>query len=218
MLPWVLPKVSSHAYLRPGFRLSDGSRRMLLGRYRRSIELMDVKLERFWNEARSAGLLDDTLVVVTADHGEAFGEHDLYFHDASVYDTHLHVPLWIHHPALAPAVVDDVVSTRALFDVLWEGARGTVKGLDRFGTVYVVDQLPIGTTPASNREISSRSSTSCWKRSMSPTMRSRAARERSGRSSRWLSITSIDAARVIRGERSSWLTSDAKRASRSMRS
>ncbi len=43
-----------------------------------------------------------------------------------------------------------------LFDVLWnetEGARGTqgkVKGLDRFGTAYVVDQLPIGTTPASN--------------------------------------------------------------------
>jgi len=43
-----------------------------------------------------------------------------------------------------------------LFDVLWneaEGVRGTpgkVKGLDRFGTVYVVDQLPIGTTPASN--------------------------------------------------------------------
>jgi excinuclease ABC subunit A len=43
-----------------------------------------------------------------------------------------------------------------LFDVLQnaaEGVRGTkgkVKGLDRFGTTYVVDQLPIGTTPASN--------------------------------------------------------------------
>jgi excinuclease ABC subunit A len=43
-----------------------------------------------------------------------------------------------------------------LFDVLWaaadqpKSAPGEVKGLDRFGTVYVVDQLPIGTTPASN--------------------------------------------------------------------
>jgi len=43
-----------------------------------------------------------------------------------------------------------------LFDVLWAAAdedgdpRGKVKGLDRFGTIYVVDQLPIGTTPASN--------------------------------------------------------------------
>ncbi|MHC4959045.1 MAG: excinuclease ABC subunit UvrA [Planctomycetota bacterium] len=45
-----------------------------------------------------------------------------------------------------------------LFDVLWasssdeDGADvpGTVEGLDRFGTVYVVDQHPIGMTPASN--------------------------------------------------------------------
>ncbi|MHC4579655.1 MAG: excinuclease ABC subunit UvrA [Planctomycetota bacterium] len=43
-----------------------------------------------------------------------------------------------------------------LFDVLWAAAdedgeaRGRVAGLDRFGTIYVVDQLPIGTTPASN--------------------------------------------------------------------
>jgi excinuclease ABC subunit A len=42
-----------------------------------------------------------------------------------------------------------------LFDVLWnavEGgaAAGTVEGLERYGTIYVVDQLPIGTTPASN--------------------------------------------------------------------
>jgi hypothetical protein len=115
MLPWVLPKVSSHAYLRPGFRLSEHSRQMLLARYHRAIELMDAKLERFYRSARGARLLDDTLLVITSDHGEAFGEHELYFHDASVYDTHLHVPLWIHHPALAPAVVDDVVSTRDLF-------------------------------------------------------------------------------------------------------
>ncbi|MDH3592183.1 MAG: excinuclease ABC subunit UvrA, partial [Planctomycetota bacterium] len=44
-----------------------------------------------------------------------------------------------------------------LFDVLWAAAEengtpvpGRVEGLDRFGTVYVVDQHPIGTTPASN--------------------------------------------------------------------
>src|SRR3989442_11049777 len=78
------------------------------------MELMDAKLEAFYRSARTTGLLDDTLLVVTADHGEAFGEHELYFHDASVYDTHLHVPLWVHHPALSPAIVDDVVSTRDL--------------------------------------------------------------------------------------------------------
>ncbi len=71
--------------------------------------------------------------------------------------------------------------------------------------------------PASNREISSRSSTSDWKRATSPTSRSSAAAARSGRSSRRACITSALAASVISGERSSWLTSLAKRASRSTR-
>jgi len=129
MLPAVLPRVSSHAYLRPGFHMSPGARAMLLGRYHRAIELMDAKLAAFYDEARRAGLLDDTLLVVTADHGEAFGEHGLYFHDASVYDTHLHVPLWIHHPEVPPAVVDDVVSTRELFALLLAvGLEGRTRG------------------------------------------------------------------------------------------
>ena len=124
MLPSVLPQVSGHAYLRPGFCLSAWSRRMLLGRYHRAIELMDEKLAGFYDAARGAGLLDDTLLIVTSDHGEAFGEHNLYFHDASVYDTHLHVPLWIHHPARPPAVVDDVVSTRDLFGLIRSAGLG----------------------------------------------------------------------------------------------
>ena len=71
--------------------------------------------------------------------------------------------------------------------------------------------------PASKREISSRSSTSPWNRLTSLDSRSSAAWARSGISSRRASITSTDADRVINGERSSWLTSEAKRASRSIR-
>lgn len=124
-LPWLLPKVSSHAYLRPGFQMAPSGRHILLDRYHRAIELMDAKLAAFYSQARRAGLLDDTLLVVTADHGEAFGEHQLYFHDASVYDTHLRVPLWVHHPGVAPSLVDDVVSTAGLFDLFRSVALGT---------------------------------------------------------------------------------------------
>jgi len=123
-LPAVLPKVSSHAYLRPGFRISERSRRMLLARYHRAIELMDAKLGDFYWEACRLGALDDTLLVITSDHGEAFGEHGLYLHDASVYETHLHVPLWIHCPGKTPEVVDDVVSTRDLFGLLERVGKG----------------------------------------------------------------------------------------------
>ena len=130
-LPFVLPKISSHGYLRPGFRLSEYSRCMLLRRYESAVDLMDRKVEAFYSEARRTGLLNDAVFIVTSDHGEAFGEHALYFHDASVYNTHLHVPLWIHHPDVPSSVVDDVVSTRSLFDLL----KAVAEGGDLRGTV-----------------------------------------------------------------------------------
>jgi arylsulfatase A-like enzyme len=130
-LPWVLPKISSHAYLRSGFSMSARSREMLRRRYHRAIELMDGKLAAFYAEADAAGLLDDTLLVLTSDHGEAFGEHELYLHDGSVWQTHLHVPLWIRHPDLGAGTVDDTVSTRDLFAAIrsvasGEGVSGTL--------------------------------------------------------------------------------------------
>lgn len=129
--PFVMPRLGAHTYLLPDFHLSDGGRRMLLGRYHTAIELMDAKLEAFFRSAERDGLLDDTVVILTSDHGEAFGDHGLYLHDASVYDTHLHVPLWIRWPGRSPERIDDVVSTRDLFGLirsaaLGEGTAGTI--------------------------------------------------------------------------------------------
>lgn len=130
-MPVVMPKLGGHRYLRPGFRMSARSQTMLRARYRDAVRLMDAKLAAFYGDVQSAGLLDDTLLIITSDHGEGFGEHGLYLHDASVYETHLHVPLFIRHPAFAPAAVDDVVSTRDLFGLLRTVAlsaewRGTI--------------------------------------------------------------------------------------------
>jgi hypothetical protein len=124
MLPRLSTQLGAHAYLRTGFAFSPRAQHILRMRYHRAIELMDGKLATFYDAARGAGLLDDTVLVVVADHGEAFGEHDLYFHDASVYQTHLHVPLWIHHPGHPAATVDEVVSTRGLYDLLSAVAEG----------------------------------------------------------------------------------------------
>jgi arylsulfatase A-like enzyme len=113
-MPFVLPKLGGHRYLREGFRVSKLSTSLLLQRYHRAIELMDEKLSSFFSECIADELLENTLVIVTSDHGEAFGEHGLYLHDASVLETHLHVPLFVCHPHLDPSVIHDVVSTREL--------------------------------------------------------------------------------------------------------
>jgi len=121
-MPVVLPKLGGHRYLQRGFRLSPASRRLLLGRYHRAIELMDAKLADFYAAADASGHLRDTLFVVMSDHGEAFGEHGLYLHDASVYDVHLRVPLFVQHPRVHPERVADVVSTRDVFGLLRSAA------------------------------------------------------------------------------------------------
>jgi arylsulfatase A-like enzyme len=47
-----------------------------------------------------------TVVIVTADHGEAFGEHKLYRHGFEIYDVLTHVPLMIRAPGAAPRRID----------------------------------------------------------------------------------------------------------------
>lgn len=118
LLPPALAKLGAHRYLCQGFNMPLFLRDRLRERYDAAVALMDRKLARFFRELDSRGLLDDTLVVLTSDHGEAFGEHGLYLHDASVFETHLHVPLWIHTARGDRGIVGDVVSTRDLFALL----------------------------------------------------------------------------------------------------
>lgn len=113
-----LSKISLHAYLQQGFSMPDAQRLALLDRYRLAVERMDRTVGRFHAAAEAAGLLDDTLFILVADHGEAFGEHGVYLHDAGLYDENISVPLWIRHPRRGAASIDDVVSTRGLYDVM----------------------------------------------------------------------------------------------------
>jgi choline-sulfatase len=49
------------------------------------------------------GELDDTLVIVTADHGESLGEHDEKTHAIFIYDATIHIPLLMRAPGFVPA-------------------------------------------------------------------------------------------------------------------
>ncbi len=65
--------------------------------YDRGVETLDAELGRFFDELRRMGLWDETLVIVTADHGEAFGEHGYYLH-TTVHEETLRVPLLVKWP------------------------------------------------------------------------------------------------------------------------
>lgn len=66
--------------------------------YEGAIAYMDYELGRLFERLRAEGVLDDTIVIVTADHGEQWGEHGKLSHANSFYRQVLHVPLVIVYP------------------------------------------------------------------------------------------------------------------------
>jgi arylsulfatase A-like enzyme len=84
--------------------------------YDRCIVALDRELGRLFAALEQGGLLKETLVVVTADHGEHLGEQKLYGHGCSLYMPELHVPLLVFAPGsdAAGRVVAEPVSLRDL--------------------------------------------------------------------------------------------------------
>lgn len=62
----------------------------------------------------------EVTLVVSSDHGEAFGEHGVSFHRTSVYDEQLRVPLLVRTPGVAPASVGGPVGLVDLYPTLLE--------------------------------------------------------------------------------------------------
>ncbi len=71
--------------------------------YDAGIAYQDAALGRLFDDLRERGLLDRTLIVVTSDHGEQWGEHDLKNHGNSLYLPAVHVPLVVRFPDRIPA-------------------------------------------------------------------------------------------------------------------
>ena len=84
--------------------------------YDSSIAYLDEQLGRLFEELQERGLLENTLVIVTSDHGEHFLERGFAGHGMSLYRREIHVPLLIFPPsgALDRRVVPEPVSLRDL--------------------------------------------------------------------------------------------------------
>jgi arylsulfatase A-like enzyme len=68
---------------------------------------LDTELGRFLGDLRAAGMLEETWVVITSDHGEQFGEHNLFGHGTSLYNQQTHVPLILLPPLAATRTAED---------------------------------------------------------------------------------------------------------------
>jgi len=83
--------------------LGGGDFTILSDLYDGEIAYVDRRVGELGALLKSHGLLDDTIVVVTSDHGEMIGEHGLVDHKLDVYEPLLRIPLVLRYPpAIAP--------------------------------------------------------------------------------------------------------------------
>lgn len=72
--------------------------------YEGSIAYLDYQISQLMKNLESRGILKNTLVIITSDHGEQFGERaELFGHGNSLYFSSLHVPLLFFFPSSVPA-------------------------------------------------------------------------------------------------------------------
>ena len=102
-------------------RYGPADRRRIVDLYDGAIAWTDRQLGRLFRGLARRGRLADTVVVVTADHGEELWDHGAFFHGQSLYDEQLHVPLIVRLPRggrgrVVPAVVSTVDVLPTLLD------------------------------------------------------------------------------------------------------
>lgn len=102
----------------PRYQYLDGQREVAFYRagYAAEVAYMDREVGRLWEGIRSRGLERQTLLVFSADHGEALGEAQYWFaHGEHLMDPFVRVPLFIRDPRTSPTRRDDPVAAVDLY-------------------------------------------------------------------------------------------------------
>lgn len=74
------------------------SEEVLLAKYNGAVRYVDQQIGRLFDSLREEKLLEDTLIIITSDHGESLWEHDIFFDHHGLYDVTTHVPLILYYP------------------------------------------------------------------------------------------------------------------------
>jgi arylsulfatase A-like enzyme len=108
----------------PKVTFNDADKQNLKDLYDGEVSYHDHYLGLFIERLKRLGLYDDTVFVVTADHGEEFDEHGSWGHGHSVYQELLWIPYLIRLPGVVPAGkrISEAVSSMSIFPTVLEAA------------------------------------------------------------------------------------------------
>ena len=110
----------------------------LIDLYDGEISYLDSHLGRLFDWMEKSGRMDDTMIVIMADHGESLGERGVFKHSTLLYNEQARVPMIIYMPGLAGRSIKDYVSTIDLGPTMLNAA-----GLDYPKECAGVSLLPL---------------------------------------------------------------------------
>lgn len=123
-------------------------RRRLAALHDGEISYHDHYLGRFLERLESLGVSDDTLLVITSDHGEEFDDHGSWGHGHSIFQELLGVPLVFHRPGALPGGrrVSHTVSTMNIPQTILEltGVEGLPRAEGRSLVPDMLGHVPSG--------------------------------------------------------------------------
>jgi len=96
----------------------------VVAQYDGEISYTDAQVGRVFAHLKATGLWDNTVVVLMSDHGECFGEGDIYFDHHGLYDAVIRVALMCRAPGASPARCGAMVSTEDILPTLMEWCGG----------------------------------------------------------------------------------------------
>jgi arylsulfatase A-like enzyme len=107
-------------YMLGRLAISDRKLSLLRDLYDAEIRELDHEVGSLVERLREGGVLDETLVVITSDHGENIGDHGMANHKSSLHRSVRHVPLLVRYPGVYDGgrVVDDVVRLEDVFPTI----------------------------------------------------------------------------------------------------
>ena len=122
--------------------------------YADSLAYVDAQIARLFEYLKSTGMWDNTIIVLTGDHGQAFYEHGFASHASAIFDEVMKVPLVIRAPQLKPGTEDRLAQhvdiAPSIVGLLGLPAHPSFQGIDLLNTApdpkrsaYMVAQTPL---------------------------------------------------------------------------
>ncbi|MFZ0959521.1 MAG: sulfatase [Terriglobia bacterium] len=119
--PWLIRRIGSDLGEYGKGHISAEDTETLITSYDNCLAFLDASVDELLNSLSRLPGWDNTIVIITSDHGEAFGEHGAYGHGNSLYREEVHVPLVILGPHVPSGFrVSRLVGIQEIFETVLE--------------------------------------------------------------------------------------------------